>query len=106
MTKSALPIRSPLETLRIEFPEYRISQRVIGNKLFYIAEATDSDVRPVFAQAATVDRLRAKLRVPEVEINAETVTGLETAIQADYRTSRSPAGTLGRPPGNYVASVS
>ncbi len=70
MTANALPIRSALETLRIEVPEYRISQRIIGDTLFYLAEAVDADVRPVFAQAETVDRLRAKLRVPEVEINA------------------------------------
>jgi hypothetical protein len=31
-------------------------------------------VRPVFAQAHTVDRLRSKLRIPEVEINAAVPT--------------------------------
>ena len=71
MTKSALPIRSALETLQLEFPEYRISQRVIGDRLFYVAEAADPGVQPVFAQAETVDRLRAKLRIPEADINAE-----------------------------------
>ena len=71
MTKSALPIRSALETLQLEFPEYRISQRVIGDRLFYVAEAADPGVQPVFAQAETVDRLRAKLRIPEADISAE-----------------------------------
>ena len=70
MTKSALPIRSALDTLRLEFPEYRISQRIIGDKLFYIADANGPDVQPRFAQAETVERLRAKLRIPEAEFNA------------------------------------
>ena len=71
MSKSALPIRSALETLQLEFPEYRISQRVISDRLFYVADAADPSVQPVFAQAETVDRLRAKLRIPEVDISAE-----------------------------------
>ena len=71
MTKSALPIRSALETLQIEFPEYRISQRVISDRLFYVADAADPGVQPVFAQAETVDRLRARLRIPEADISAE-----------------------------------
>ncbi len=71
MTKSALPMRSALETLQLEFPEYRISQQVIAGKLFYVAEAADPNVQPVYAQAETVDRLRAKLRVPEAEFSAE-----------------------------------
>jgi S-adenosyl methyltransferase len=73
-TGSALPIRSALDGLRLEFPEYRISQQVIGDRLFYVAEAADPLVRPVFAQAQTVDRLRAKLRIPEVEVNAAVPT--------------------------------
>ena len=73
-TGSALPIRSALDGLRLEFPEYRISQQIIGDRLFYVAEAADPQVRPVFAQAQTVDRLRAKLRVPEVEVNAAVPT--------------------------------
>ena len=73
-TWSALPIRSALDGLRLEFPEYRISQQVIGDRLFYVAEAADPQVRPVFAQAQTVDRLRSKLRIPEVEINAAVPT--------------------------------
>ena len=73
-TGSALPIRSALDGLRLEFPEYRISQQIIGDRLFYVAEAADPLVRPVFAQAQTVDRLRAKLRVPEVEVNAAVPT--------------------------------
>ena len=71
MTQNALPIRSALETLQLECPEYRISQRVIGDRLFYVAEAADPGVQPVFAQAETVDRLRAKLRIPEAEFSAE-----------------------------------
>ena len=73
-TGSALPIRSALDGLQLEFPEYGISQQVIGDRLFYVAEAVDPLVRPVFAQAQTVDRLRAKLRVPEVEVNAAVPT--------------------------------
>ena len=46
MSKSALPIRSALETLQLEFPEYRISQRVIGDRLFYLAEAADPTCSP------------------------------------------------------------
>ncbi len=73
-TGSALPIGSALDGLRLEFPEYRISQQVIGDRLFYVAEAADPQVRPVFAQAQTVDRLRGKLRIPEVEVNAAVPT--------------------------------
>ena len=73
-TGGGLPIRSALDGLRLEFPEYRISQRVIGDRLFYVADAADPLVRPVFAQAQTVDRLRAKLRIPEVEVNAAVPT--------------------------------
>ena len=64
-TGSALPIRSALDGLRLEFPEYRISQQVIGDRLFYVAEAADPQVRPVFAQAQTVDRLRANCGSPK-----------------------------------------
>ena len=71
MTRSALPIRSALETVRLECPEYRIDQRVIGGTLFYIADAISPDVQPRFAQAETVDRLRARLRVPEAGFSAE-----------------------------------
>ena len=39
MKKSALPIRSALEMLRLECPEYRIYQRVIGDRLFCMADA-------------------------------------------------------------------
>lgn len=71
MRKSALPIRSALEMLRLECPEYRIGQRVIADRLFYIADAIGPEVQPRFAQAETVDRLRSKLRVPEAEFSAE-----------------------------------
>ena len=71
MAGSMLPVRSPLDGLRLEFPGYRIHQRVIGDRLFYLAEATIAGVQPRFAQAQTIDRLRAKLQVPEVEFDAE-----------------------------------
>ena len=70
MTKSALPVRSGLEMLQLECPEYRIYQRVIGDRLFCMADAVGPGVQPRFAQAETVDRLRAKLRVPEAEFSA------------------------------------
>ena len=70
MSKSALPVRSALEMLRLECPEYRIDQRVIGDRLFYIADAAGPGVQPRFAQAETVDRLRSKLRIPEAEFSA------------------------------------
>ena len=71
MTKNALPIRSALETVQLEFPEYRIDQRVIGGTLFYLADAISPDIQPRFAQAETVDRLRARLRVAEAGFSAE-----------------------------------
>ena len=72
MSKSTLPVRSALEMLRLECPEYRIGQRVIGDRLFYIADAIGGEVQPRFAQAETVDRLRSKLRMPEAEFSAGT----------------------------------
>ena len=98
MIKRALPMRSVLETLQLEFPEYRISQRVIGDRLFYVAEAADPNVQPVYAQAETVDRLRGKLRIPEVEINAAVPTiarvydfllGGKDNFEADRQQARS-----------------
>jgi len=74
MTERTLPIRSALETFRLEFPEYRISQRIIGGKRFFVAEAAGADVRPVYAQAGTMDRLRVKLCVPEAEFSAEVAS--------------------------------
>ena len=45
MTQSALPMRSMLETLQLkEFPGASFSQRVIGDRLFYVAEAADPHV--------------------------------------------------------------
>ena len=72
MSTSALPIRSALEMLRLECPEYRISQRVIGDRLFYIADAAGPGVQPRFAQAETADRLRSRLRIPEADFSAGT----------------------------------
>jgi hypothetical protein len=69
MADSVLPVRTALEGLRLEFPQYRIHQRVIGDQLFYLAEAAVEGVQPRFAQAQTTDRLRDKLRVPETEFN-------------------------------------
>ena len=59
-----LPVRPPLEMLRLAFPQYRISMRVIGDRLFYLAEAAEPGVQPRFAQATTTDRLRDKLAAP------------------------------------------
>jgi hypothetical protein len=70
VSKSALPVRSALEMLRLECPDYRIDQRVIGDRLFYIADAAGPGVQPRFAQAETADRLRARLRVPEADFSA------------------------------------
>ena len=56
--------------LRLECPDYRIDQRIIGDRLFYIADAAGPGVQPRFAQAGTVDRLRSKLRMPEAEFSA------------------------------------
>ncbi len=70
MAKSPLPIRTALETLQLESPGYRITQIAIGGKLFYAAEAVTDGIQPRFGQAESVERLRAKLRVPEVEFDA------------------------------------
>ncbi len=59
-----LPVRSPLEVLALDFPQYRIWMRGIGGRLFYLAEAMDPHVQPRFAQAETLERLRAKLTTP------------------------------------------
>ena len=59
-----LPVRPALEVLRLEFPQYRIFWLVIGDRPFYLAEAAEPGVQPRFAQAATMDRLRAKLATP------------------------------------------
>ena len=63
-TGNPLPLRPQLEMLRLAFPQYRIFMRVIGDRLFYLAEAAEPGVQPRFAQAATVDRLRGKLAAP------------------------------------------
>jgi hypothetical protein len=59
-----LPMRTRLETLRLEFPFHAISMQTIGDKMFYLAEATSTQVQPCFAQAESTDRLRAKLATP------------------------------------------
>lgn len=64
MSRGPLPVRTPLELLALEFPQYRISMQTIWDKLFYLAEATEPGVQPRFAQAETAERLRAKLTVP------------------------------------------
>ncbi len=63
-TGNPLPVRPQLEMLRLAFPQYRIFMRVIGDRLFYLAEAAEPGVQPRFAQAATVDRFRGRLAVP------------------------------------------
>jgi SAM-dependent methyltransferase len=62
-----LPVRSPLDLLRLDCPGHQISMRTVGDRLFYLAEATAPGVQPRFAQAATVEGLRAKLQVPVKE---------------------------------------
>ena len=69
MAESVLLVRSTLEALRREFPAHRIRQRMIRDRLFYIAEATAERVQPWFAQAQDIDRLRARLAAPEAEFN-------------------------------------
>jgi hypothetical protein len=54
-------MRTALETLQLEFPHHAITMRAIGDKMFYLAEATSPHVQPRFAQAQSTDRLRAKL---------------------------------------------
>ena len=57
-------MRTALKTLQLEFPRYAITMRTIGDKRFYLAEATGSHVQPRFAQAESTNRLRAKLSTP------------------------------------------
>jgi hypothetical protein len=64
MAGSALPVRSPLDSLQAEFPHYQIVMRAIGDRMFYLAEASVPHVQPRFAQAETTDRLRVKLTTP------------------------------------------
>jgi hypothetical protein len=64
MSKNPLPVRSPLDVLRLDFPQYQITMRTIWDKLFYMAEAREAEVQPRFAQAETAERLREKLQVP------------------------------------------
>ena len=50
MSNNPLPVRSPLDMLRLDFPDYQITMRTICGKLFYLAEAADparpAPVRP------------------------------------------------------------
>jgi hypothetical protein len=62
-------MRTRLETLRLEFPLHAISMQTIGDKMFYLAEATDPRVQPRFAQAESTERLRAKLSTPVREFS-------------------------------------
>jgi hypothetical protein len=64
MSHNPLPVRSPLDVVRLGFPEYQITMRTICGKLFYLAEAHVPQVQPRFAQAETTERLRAKLHAP------------------------------------------
>ena len=64
MGTNPLPVRSALDVLALDFPHHRITMRAIGDKMFYLAEATDAHVQPRFAQAETTGRLRAKLSTP------------------------------------------
>ena len=64
MSKNPLPMRSALDALRLDFPQYEIQAHSVWDKLFYIAEAREDGVQPVFVQAESTDRLRVKLRSP------------------------------------------
>lgn len=64
MSKNPLPVRSPLDVLRLDFPQYQMTMRTIWDKLFYMAEASEPEVQPRFVQAQTAERLREKLQVP------------------------------------------
>ena len=55
---------SALDALRLDFPQYEIQAHHVWDKLFYIAEAREAGVQPVFVQAESADRLRGKLRSP------------------------------------------
>jgi len=67
MSGSPLPVRAALDVLRLDFPSHHITMQAIGDKMFYLAEATGSHVQPRFAQAETTERLRAKLSTPVKE---------------------------------------
>ena len=69
MAASVQPARTTMEELQLEFPAYRIHQRVIGDRLFYLAEAAAEQVQPRFAQSQDIGRLRDRLRVREAEFN-------------------------------------
>ena len=106
MRKSALPVRSALEMLRLECPEYRIDQRVIGDRLFYIADAAGPGVQPRFAQAETVDRLRVQAAYPGSGVQrrgAQHRPGLRRPAgrqrQLRRRPGPGPAGSRGVPAG-------
>ncbi len=64
MTKNPLPMSSALDALRLDFPQYKIQAHNVWDKLFYIAEAREDGVQPVYVQAESTDRLRVKLRSP------------------------------------------
>jgi hypothetical protein len=64
MNTNPLPIRSPMDLLQLDYPQYRIALRNICGKLFYLAEAASPHIQPRFAQAESIERLRAKLQVP------------------------------------------
>ena len=64
MSKNSLPMRSALDALRLDFPQYEIQTQNVWDKLFYIAEAREDGIQPVFVQAESTDRLQAKLRGP------------------------------------------
>jgi hypothetical protein len=69
MTANPLPVRTALDMLHLDFPQYRITMQAIGGRMFYLAEAIRPYVQPRFAQAETTGRLRAKLSVPVREFN-------------------------------------
>jgi S-adenosyl methyltransferase len=96
---SRLPMRTALETLRLEFPLYAITMRTVGDKMFYLAEATSSHVQPRFAQAETTDRLRAKLstRVREFTTTEPSIPRVWDVLlggKDNFATDREQAGKL------------
>ena len=94
-----LPVRSPLDLLRLDCPQYQIIMRVVGDKLFYLAEATAPGVQPRFAQAETVEGLRAKLsvRVKEFTVTEPSIPRVWDFLlggKENFTTDREQAAKL------------